>query len=90
MSCRTEDTWEHSVHVKRLLAKFVSIWVDIVREQLVYMYMDASILVVGVLALKVKSEFQLLIRWQKKTNDCHNVLPLYIYSKVWPGFVLSQ
>ena len=30
------------------------------------MYMDASILVVGVLALKVKSEFQLPIRYQKE------------------------
>ena len=52
MLFRTEDTWEHSVHVRRFLVKFVSIWADIVRGQLVCIYRDASILVVGVLAPK--------------------------------------
>lgn len=33
---------------------------------------------------------QLPIHCKKETNDCHNVLPLCKYSKVWPGFDLSQ
>ena len=69
MSFRTEDTWEHLVHAKSFLAKFVSIWVDIVRVQLVCMYMDASIPVVDVLALKVKKSVSNFDSLQQNKRD---------------------
>ena len=88
MSFRIEDTWEHSVHAKRFLAMFVSTSADIARGQLVCMYMDASILVVDILVLKVKKvslQLPICCNKKKEANDCHKVLPLCIYSRVWPG-----
>ena len=77
MSFHTEDTWEHSAHARRFLVKFVSIWADIARGQPVCMYRDASILVVGVLTLKVKKWVPTSVPMRRKKERLTAVITFF-------------